>query len=213
MILQLCSGFYQRILAQITILTDMALVGVIYNDSLLVKDGESDDAAAVALMSNDTEAASNCGDVLHEAWSQVFEFCIGMYMLANELGWVCILPPIIVIGMSNLNISLLLTNIIPGITQIIEFITENLGQRQMLYSKATQMRIAMTKSVLDSIKNIKMMGLVDIMEKRVESAREVEIKHYVSFYQLLVAFFISCRCFLNCLPYTHIAYPVLILSE
>ncbi len=59
---------------------------------------------------------------------------------------------------------------------------------------ATQRRISTTKGILDSIKNIKMMGLVERMAAKVKTARDHEIKKYVSFYRLLVAFFVSCKC-------------------
>ncbi len=58
---------------------------------------------------------------------------------------------------------------------------------------ATQMRISTTKAILDSIKNIKMMGLVEKMEAKIQTARDHEIKQYVAFYWLLVAFFVSCK--------------------
>ncbi|KAK0717286.1 P-loop containing nucleoside triphosphate hydrolase protein [Lasiosphaeria miniovina] len=56
---------------------------------------------------------------------------------------------------------------------------------------ATQMRISSTKGTLDSMKNIKMMGLVDKMEAKIQSVRDDEISKFIRFYRLLVAFFVS----------------------
>lgn len=90
---------YERLIARLNCLTRMALVGIIHNRCLTIKDGALDDSAAVTLMSNDAGDAASCGDLLHELWSQGLELCIGMYMLARELGWVCIFPLLVVLCM------------------------------------------------------------------------------------------------------------------
>ena len=56
---------------------------------------------------------------------------------------------------------------------------------------ATQMRIQATKDKLDTIKNIKMMGLVDTMEAKILEARKTEMKQYVLLCQLQVVFIVS----------------------
>lgn len=87
---------YVRLLARVHILERMALVGTIYHDSLAPKDDRDD--SAVTLMSNDADSAAGCGDLFHQIWAEVLEVCIGMYLLAKELGWVCIFPVVIVFG-------------------------------------------------------------------------------------------------------------------
>jgi len=56
---------------------------------------------------------------------------------------------------------------------------------------ATQTRISKTKAILDSMKNIKMMGLVSVMEEKIQKARTHEMRQYVTLYNLMVAFFLS----------------------
>ncbi len=63
----------------------------------------------------------------------------------------------------------------------------------MAFSQATQTRISATKAVLDSMKNIKMMGLVEKTESRIQSTRESELKEFTRFYKLMVTFFCSCK--------------------
>ncbi|EJP62540.1 ABC transporter [Beauveria bassiana ARSEF 2860] len=170
-----CNGAYVRSLARVNLVERMALVGVIYNDCLTVKDGIFDESAAVALMSNDAESAAGCWDLFHDLWSQFLEVCIGMYLLAKELSWACVFPVVVVFCTS----------------WIVKFITANLADRQMAFSRATQSRISTTKAVLDSMKNIKMMGLVERMKARIQGARTHEIEKYAAFYRLLLAFFTS----------------------
>ncbi|KAM3460788.1 hypothetical protein NHJ6243_005584 [Beauveria neobassiana] len=170
-----CNGVYVRSLARVNLVERMALVGVIYNDCLTVKDGTFDESAAVALMSNDAESAAGYWDLFHDLWSQFLEVCIGMYLLEKELGWVCLFPVVVVFCTS----------------WIVKFITANLADRQVAFSRATQSRISTTKAVLDSMKNIKMMGLVERMKARIQGARTHEIEKYAAFYRLLLAFFTS----------------------
>ncbi len=93
---QLSSGIYERLFARLSCLTRMALVGIIHNRCLTIKDGVFDEAVALTLMSDDTEDVASSGDLFHELWSQVLELSIGIYMLARELGWVCIFPLFVV---------------------------------------------------------------------------------------------------------------------
>lgn len=53
---------------------------------------------------------------------------------------------------------------------------------------ATQTRISITKAILDSMKNIKMMGLVDKMGAKIQAARDHEINMIISFFWLMLAF-------------------------
>lgn len=195
---------YERQLARLNYLTRMALVGLIHNRCLTIKDGVIDDSAAVTLMSNDTEDGAQFGDLLHEVWSQVLELCIGMYMLAEELGWVCIVPLLVVLcktrrysRFTRIARDLCLHGL--GISQAVKFITTDLVDRQSAFSMATQMRISTTKAILDSMKNVKTMGLVERMEAKIQTAREREMMHYIAFHRLLVAFFVSCKLLLVCL--------------
>ncbi|KAK3319199.1 ABC transporter [Apodospora peruviana] len=168
----LFNGMYDLRLSRVQALARMAMVGIIHNRCLTIKDGVFDDSAAVTLMNNDTEMITYSASLLHELWAQVLELGIGMYLLASEIGWVSIMPLLIV-----------------GITyQGAKFVTINVAGRQKALSMATQTRISTTKAILDSMKNIKMMGLVEKMEAKIQTARNDEIKKYISFNWLIVAF-------------------------
>jgi ATP-binding cassette, subfamily C (CFTR/MRP), member 1 len=56
---------------------------------------------------------------------------------------------------------------------------------------AIQTRISTTKAILDSMKNIKMMGLVEKMGAKIQTARDNEIKLTIAFNWLIVAFHAS----------------------
>ncbi|KAF3000471.1 hypothetical protein E8E14_000532 [Neopestalotiopsis sp. 37M] len=159
----ICNGMYERQVARLNCQIRMSLVGIIYSRCLTIEAGALDDSAAVTLMSSDAEDAANSAALFHQFWSEVLELCIGMYMLAREL----------------------------GVSKAVNFITENIVDRQIAFSEATQMRISTTKAVLDAMKNIKIMGLGKKMEAKIQATRVHEMKQFVAFYHLLVAFFVS----------------------
>jgi len=88
---------YDIRLHRLNVMSHMATVGLIHNRCLTIQQGVFDDSAAVTLMSNDVEQIIFTADLLHELWSQTLELCIGMYLLAMELGWVCIVPILLVV--------------------------------------------------------------------------------------------------------------------
>ena len=92
---------YDIRLSRLTVLTRMAMVGLVHNRCLTIKDGVFDESAAVTLMSNDAEQMTFGANLLHELWSQALELCVGMYLLGSELGWVCIVPISLAVCMSN----------------------------------------------------------------------------------------------------------------
>ena len=73
-----------------------ATVALIYNRTLLLQDGVYDESAAVTLMSTDVDNISSVLVLLNECWAETLEVAIGIYLLARQIGWVCIMPTIVV---------------------------------------------------------------------------------------------------------------------
>lgn len=76
-----------------------ASVSLIYDKALQVGDGVYDESAAVTLMSTDVDQITECLTELNECWARVFEVILGVYLLAKQLGWACVVPLALVIGM------------------------------------------------------------------------------------------------------------------
>lgn len=87
---------YDIRLHRISVMSKMTMIGLIHNRCLTIKYGAFDDAAAVTLISTDVEEVMFSADIFHEIWAQCLELCIGLYFLARELGWVCIVPLLVV---------------------------------------------------------------------------------------------------------------------
>lgn len=169
------NGLYDARNNRLNVLSGMGIIGLIHNRCLTIKDGIFDESAAVTLMSNDADMIQYTASLVHELWAQSLELAIGLYLLATELGWVCLVPLLIVAGTS----------------QGSKFITVNIAGRQKALSMATQTRVSITKAILDSMKNIKMMGLVDKMGAKIQKARDNEIDAYISFNWLIMGFNIA----------------------
>lgn len=75
-----------------------ATVSLIYRHAIELSDGLYDESAAVTLMSTDVDRIVLCLIDLNECWARLIEVAIGIVLLARQLGWVCIMPIIVVFG-------------------------------------------------------------------------------------------------------------------
>jgi ATP-binding cassette, subfamily C (CFTR/MRP), member 1 len=75
-----------------------AIISLIYGKSLHLHQAEIENAAAISLMSNDVDSIAYCFEELNELWSRFIELLVGIPLLATQLGWVCIMPLIIVLS-------------------------------------------------------------------------------------------------------------------
>jgi ATP-binding cassette subfamily C (CFTR/MRP) protein 1 len=73
-------------------MTRAALVELIYEKTLSAPSTTYRDYSAVTLMSTDVDALEGVSEMFHEAWAQVLEVIVGMILLAQQIGWFCIIP-------------------------------------------------------------------------------------------------------------------------
>jgi hypothetical protein len=66
-----------------------------------MRDGVYDDAAAVTHMGNDVDSVDRMGWLFQEAFGNLVEVIVGMFMLWNELGWWSLTPLAVVICKCN----------------------------------------------------------------------------------------------------------------
>ncbi|KAI0881278.1 ABC transporter [Annulohypoxylon maeteangense] len=138
---------------------------LIYERVLHVQSRTYDETAAVTLMSTDVDRVVFSLESLNEVWARVIEVAVGITLLALQLGWVCIVPIIVVVVSSF------------GAKQI----SKNIGGRQKVWVDAVQKRISVTTSVLSEIKAIKMMGLSDVLTKKLQEHRVDETHRMAGF--------------------------------
>jgi ATP-binding cassette subfamily C (CFTR/MRP) protein 1 len=73
-----------------------ALIGLIYQRSLHVRNTSYEDGNAVTLMSTDVDNVQGVGEMFHETWAQLLEVIIGTSLLATQIGWLWPIPFIII---------------------------------------------------------------------------------------------------------------------
>lgn len=73
-----------------------ATVSIIHSRALETQDGLYDESAAITLMSTDTDRVVAILENLFECWAQAVELFVGIGLLAHQMGWVCVMPLIIV---------------------------------------------------------------------------------------------------------------------
>lgn len=80
------------------------LIMLIYQKLIKLPNDGLDDSSAMALMGNDIETLSEkLQDLIVDCWANAITVAIAMYLLADQLGAVCIVPVIIGAGKYNRN--------------------------------------------------------------------------------------------------------------
>jgi ATP-binding cassette subfamily C (CFTR/MRP) protein 1 len=137
------------------------LITLIYSKMLKMPTADLSESSAVALMGNDVETlAELIKSLLVEFWANALTVGIATWLLANQLGAVCIAP--ILVGI----LALLMTGALGG----------PMYRRQTLYQEATQDRINFTTEVLSSIKAVKMLGYTERFSTLIDQKREEDIR-------------------------------------
>jgi ATP-binding cassette subfamily C (CFTR/MRP) protein 1 len=73
------------------------LVGLIFNKTLILRDGVYDESAAVTHMSTDIDRIATSMQSMNEVWSRLVEVAIGVWLLSIQLGAVSVIPILVVL--------------------------------------------------------------------------------------------------------------------
>lgn len=74
------------------------MIALIYDKTLKMQAGVADEARSITLMGTDIDRLVVSLNSLCEALPRLIELCIGVWLLAEKLGWVCVAPIIIVLS-------------------------------------------------------------------------------------------------------------------
>lgn len=72
-------------------------ISLIYEKTLMLKDGSFDQSSAVTLMGSDIDKIIEAMEHLNECWSRPLEIAIGLPLLTLQLGWVSVMPLFVVL--------------------------------------------------------------------------------------------------------------------
>ncbi|KAF3807888.1 ABC transporter FUM19 [Colletotrichum gloeosporioides] len=157
--LAVSSALYFNRLNRLQVMIRGALVGLINSKSLTQQSVGYDDARAITLMSTDAENVGQSARQFHETWAQIIEVLIGTVMLARQVGWACVVPFVMIFFCSRMS----------------KYLAQNLQSKQKDWNEATQKRLAMTTSMLSSMKGLKMLGVTNYAAGLVQHLRKQEL--------------------------------------
>lgn len=76
-----------------------AAVSGIYDHLMTLSDDDCDKSATLTLMTADVDRIAICIESLNECWARSIEVTVGITLLALQLGWICVIPILLVLGM------------------------------------------------------------------------------------------------------------------
>ncbi|KAF4450880.1 hypothetical protein F53441_6057 [Fusarium austroafricanum] len=157
----LLTAWYEHLTFRAGAMVRGGLITMVYSKMMKLPTNDLSESSAVTLMGNDVETLiEKLHMLLVESWANTLTVGIAMYLLAAQLGAVCVAPIVTAI------ISLILTG----------SIGKMMVSRQIVYQKATQDRINLTSEVLGSMKPVKMLGLSERFKSIISLKRDDEIK-------------------------------------
>ncbi|RSM15280.1 hypothetical protein CEP52_000842 [Fusarium oligoseptatum] len=155
------TAWYEHLTFRAGAMVRGGLITLIYGKMMKLPTDDLNESSAVALMGNDVETLTEkLHMLLVESWANTITVGIAMWMLAAQLGAVCVAPIITAI------ISLILSGSIGKL----------MVPRQTVYQKATQDRINFTSEVLSSMKPVKMLGYSERFGSLIAQKRDEEIE-------------------------------------
>jgi ATP-binding cassette subfamily C (CFTR/MRP) protein 1 len=160
-----------------------AMITVIFSKTLSLDCDEYNESTALTLMSTDIDRIVMCFEYFHSVWARFIEVVIGTTLLALQMGWVCVIPIVVVGCRLNKTPTSTFCDLLMRVVSSLgsTLIAKMIGNRQKIWVEAIQRRIAITSSMLESMKSIKMMGLTETISATIQSQRIRETKHQAGY--------------------------------
>ncbi|WYZ35872.1 hypothetical protein EsH8_X_000519 [Colletotrichum jinshuiense] len=136
------------------------LSAVIYKKTTEAAIGGAGDAAAVTLMSTDTERIIRGFYSLHEVWANVIEIALGCWLLERQLGASFVAPVIVILICTAVTAS----------------IAKYTGERQSRWMAQIQKRVGLTANVISNMKYLRISGITAPVAEFVQSMRVEEMR-------------------------------------
>ncbi|KAF5534749.1 multidrug resistance-associated 1 [Fusarium mexicanum] len=146
-----------------------SLISLVYDKTLDLSITAFDESIAVTLMSADTENICMNFASIHEMWASPIECAVALYLLYRQLGMAFLAPMVVAIVSTT------------GILMIAKYI----ANAQKRWVRGIQTRIDVTASMLGSMKEVKMLGLTDVLNNMVQSLRVNELDLSKKFRKLM----------------------------
>ncbi|KAJ6175652.1 hypothetical protein N7485_002566 [Penicillium canescens] len=152
---------YEHLGYRATTMIRGGLMSIVFQHMMDLPLGSTDESSAMSLMGSDIEMlAEYFYSVVCETWANIIQLALATWLLETQVGAVCIAPILVVIVFTG-------TSFAMGST---------VSTRQKEWLQATEKRINFTSSILGSIRNVKFLGLTEIMSSKIEALRTEELE-------------------------------------
>ncbi|KAE8393320.1 multidrug resistance-associated protein [Aspergillus alliaceus] len=156
-----CTACYQHLGYRATTMLRGGLMVIVFQHMMDLPLGSIDESSAMSLMGTDIEMlAEYFQSTVCEIWANILQLGLATWLLQTQMGAVCIAPIVVVMIFTAASLSM----------------GNAVSARQKAWLQATEKRINFTTAVLGSIKNVKFLGLTEIMGAMTNALRVDELK-------------------------------------
>ncbi|UPX10075.1 uncharacterized protein EKO05_0000747 [Ascochyta rabiei] len=135
------------------------LVSVLYEKTTESQILAGDDAAAITLMSTDIERIMVGLTYMHDVWAGVLEAGLGCWLLQRKLGFAFLSPVIVILCCGA----------------VMVWASRAATKTQASWMEKIQLRVGMTSKVIAHVKQVKMSGIAEPVEKLIQALRVKEL--------------------------------------
>ncbi|KAJ4993969.1 Canalicular multispecific organic anion transporter 1-like protein 2 [Stagonosporopsis vannaccii] len=135
------------------------LVSAVYEKTLETQVLAGDDAAAVTLMSTDIERIASGMENMHDMWANILEAGLGCWLLQRKLGFAFLSPVIVIVCCGG----------------IMAWVSRAATRAQTSWMAKIQSRVGMTSKVIMHVKQVKISGIAEPVERFIQALRVEEL--------------------------------------
>lgn len=186
---QISTAVYWRQAFRFNTTVRAGLISLVYRQTTKMHAREFKSKSAITLMGTDIERIVQKFRSIHEIWAAPVEAFIAIFLLERQLGVVCLVPAVISIRKSDINMLALKTEIsdlfpVSVIGTIPVSTKSNVAQKTWI--EHVQARLSVTSEMLNDMKAVKMLGLREKLFKAVSLMRTAELQASQRFRLLLI---------------------------
>lgn len=161
------------------------LVSFILHNATDLESGAKESSAVLTLITADTNTINQAFTQIHELWATPIELGLALWFLAMQMGWGTIGPAIAVLCKKS-TVSLSSCILTMSVSFLGTFqLSKYMAMAVKANNEASQNRISNTSSVLGSMKETKMLGLVDAWFWAIIHLHNIQMEQSV-FYRKLI---------------------------
>ncbi|KAG4437467.1 hypothetical protein IFR05_007049 [Cadophora sp. M221] len=160
------TALYQHFGCRVTTMLRGGLIAAIYSHLMNLPVQSIGESSAMALIGSDTESfAETFQSTITETWADVIQLVLAIYLLARIIGAICVAPILVAIAFTCLSFQ----------------VGRMIAGKQRICFEATQTRINFTTEILGRLRDVKALGLSNMLSQDIADLRDQELKLSKSF--------------------------------